>query len=49
MSQAANAVACAQLRLNLATLLGGMDPDTETLGGFGGRLRVGFGMKGVWP
>jgi hypothetical protein len=28
-------------------LLDGMDPDTEILGGFGGRSRVGFGMNGV--
>jgi hypothetical protein len=49
MRRVASAVACAQLRLNRATLLGGTDPDTEIRGMFGGRLREGFGTKGVWP
>jgi hypothetical protein len=49
MSRAANNMACAQLRLNLAMPLVGMDRDTESRGGFGGRSRDGFGMMGVCP
>jgi hypothetical protein len=45
--QAANAVASARLRLNLATPLGGTDPDNAIRGGLGGRSREAFGMIGV--
>jgi hypothetical protein len=44
--QAASVVACARLRLNLATPLAGTGART---GIRGGRSRVGLGMMGVWP
>jgi hypothetical protein len=47
MRRVANAVASARLRLNLATLLGRMDPDNVTRGGLGGRSREAFGTIGV--
>jgi hypothetical protein len=47
--RAASAVACARLRLNLATPSAGMDRCTGTRGWEGGRSSDGLGMTGVCP